>query len=137
VHIGEERRHEQLCIHDLKAIERSIDDFEERHATRMFYEPQYYKVEHQAPIVLFGYILPLEAIGPLHGARILPRIRGAHGERSIAFLKLHAEEDVEHLDKALDMLSDVPKAEQTLILQNMAQTTHGYTAVLDAIRTRA
>lgn len=133
-HMGEEKKHELLCIHDLKAIGESLDSYPEHPSTRMFYEPQYYKIEHQAPEVLFGYILPLEAIGPWHGKRLVGSIVQAHGEKSVAFLKLHAAEDVEHLDKALHLLSALSDGERKLVAQNMEQTTHAYIAMLDEIR---
>jgi hypothetical protein len=133
-HMAEEKKHELLCVHDLKSIGASLEALPERSSTRMFYEPQYYKVEHRAPIALFGYILPLEAIGPWHGKRILERLIGAHGEKCTSFLKLHAAEDVEHLDKALQVLSDIGPVERRLVEENMWQTTHAYLGILHEIR---
>jgi hypothetical protein len=133
-HIGEEKKHEKLAEHDLKELGRSIREMKERASTRMFYETQYYKIEHQHPIALFGYILPLEAVGPACGPRILERIAGAHGPKSASFLKLHATEDVDHLDKALEMLADVPQGERTFIEENLVQSTHAYIGMLNEIR---
>ncbi len=133
-HMAEEKKHELLCVHDLSAIGETLDSLPERHSTRMFYEPQYYKIEHQAPIALFGYILPLEAIGPLHGMRVLDPIIRSHGEKAASFLKLHAAEDVEHLDKALLMLDGIGAAERRLVQENMRQTTYAYVAILHDIR---
>jgi hypothetical protein len=133
-HMAEEKRHELLCIHDLKALGTSIEGLPEHHSTRMFYEPQYYKIEHQAPEVLFGYILPLEAIGPWHGKRLLAPLVAAHGEKSVAFLKLHAAEDVEHLEKAFQILNALTENERRLVGQNVEQTTHAYVAMLEDIR---
>src|SRR5688572_20045967 len=78
-HIIEEKRHEELALHDLKRLGLRLDQFEERHSTRMFYEPQYYKIEQQAPSVLFGYIVPLEAIAAAHGSRIGAAVTTAFG----------------------------------------------------------
>lgn len=135
-HMNEEKKHELLCVHDLKVVGASLERLPEHGATRMFYEPQYYKIEHQAPIALFGYILPLEAIGPLHGKRIVPVLVRAHGEKSASFLKLHAAEDVDHLDKALALLDGVSSAEKILVEENMQQTTDGYVALLADITRR-
>jgi hypothetical protein len=133
-HMAEEKRHELLCIHDLKSIGLSLAELPERHTTRMFYEPQYYKIEHLSPITLFGYILPLEAIGPWHGRRILEPLILAHGPKSVAFLKLHAAEDVEHLDKALQSLDGLDGLDRERVMENMRQTTHAYVAMLAEIR---
>jgi hypothetical protein len=135
-HMGEEKRHELLCVHDLNALGEPLDRYPERAATRMFYEPQYYKIEHQTPIALFGYILPLEAVGPTHGKRLLEPVARAHGSRCVAFLKVHVAEDVEHLDKALGLLQGLGEPERALVEQNMEQTTYGYTGILDDIARR-
>jgi hypothetical protein len=133
-HMAEEKKHELLCVHDLKVIGYALDTLPEHYSTRMFYEPQYFKIEHQAPIALFGYILPLEAIGPWHGKRILESLVQAHGEKSVSFLKLHAAEDVDHLDKALQMLDGLAGRERTLVEDNMRQTTYAYVGMLHDIR---
>ena len=136
-HMSEEKKHELLCVHDIKQIGHSIDTLPEHPSTRMFYEPQYYKIEHEHPIALFGYILPLEAIGPTSGGAIIEKVGAAHGDKCVSFLKLHSEEDVDHLDKALHMLASIPEAEQRLVEENMRQTTYAYVAMLVDIRRRA
>jgi hypothetical protein len=133
-HMAEEKRHELLCVHDLKKIDAKLADLPERHATRMFYQPQYYKVEYESPLSLFGYILPLELIGPLHGRRILSLLVEQYGLGSVSFLKLHAEEDIAHLDKALSILEGIPSREGALVRENMSQTTHAYTHMLKEIQ---
>jgi hypothetical protein len=133
-HMAEEKKHELLCLHDLKQLAMSIDGLPEHHSTRAFYEPQYYKIEHGAPIALFGYILPLEAIGPACGHRIIDRVVAEHGEKAASFLKLHSEEDVEHLNKALTLMESLPPAERRLVEENVRQTTYGYVAMLQDIR---
>src|SRR5581483_4051800 len=66
-HIGEEQKHEKLCIHDLSALGLSLEALPQRTSTKMFWEPQYYKVEHEHPSVLMGYILALEALACVKG----------------------------------------------------------------------
>lgn len=136
-HIGEEKRHELLCLRDLQALGQSIDEHPEQVTTRLFYEPQYYKVEHQAPSVLLGYILPLEVIAPLSGAQVIDQLIRAFGNKCANFLKVHAAEDVEHVDRALALLDALPPLERDLIELNMKQTAHSYVAMLGAITRRA
>jgi thiaminase len=135
-HMAEENKHELLCIHDLKVLGDSIEARPEHASTRMFYEPQYFKVEHQDPIVLFGYILPLEAIAPVQGKLVAEKVAAKFGPKCASFLKVHAEEDVSHLEKALAMLADVDDENQRLIIQNIEQTCYAYGALLEDIRRR-
>jgi pyrroloquinoline quinone (PQQ) biosynthesis protein C len=132
-HIGEEKRHELLCLRDIQTLGGSLDSHPELASTRMFYEPQYYKVEHQAPSVLLGYILPLEVIAPQSGAQIVEQVTAAFGNKCARFLQVHAAEDVDHVQKALALLDALPSIERELIEQNMKQTALGYTNMLAAI----
>lgn len=132
-HLGEEKRHELLCVRDIQALGGTLDAAPELAQTRMFYEPQYYKVEHQAPSVLLGYILPLEVIAPLSGARIIEQVTSAFGPRCANFLKVHAQEDVAHVGRALALVEALSSDERALIQDNMRQTALAYTAMLDAI----
>jgi thiaminase len=132
-HIVEEKRHEQLALRDLQQLGLSLEEFTERDATRMFYEPQYYKIEHQAPAALFGYILPLEAIAATQGKQISAAVIAAFGPKCDAFLRVHGEDDVEHLEKALRIIDSVPEAERGMIAQNLRQSTSAYCQILEEI----
>jgi len=133
-HLGEETRHEQLALRDLAALGATLGSYPERHLTRMFYECQYYKIERQSPMVHFGYLLPLEAVGPACGRRVADAIRAAFGEACVSFLQLHVDEDEAHLDKALRIVTSASPEERTLIAQNMEQTTFAYCALLRDLR---
>ena len=130
VHLAEEKKHELLALHDMRAVGFDLKSFSEHHVTRMFYEPQYYKVEHLSPVILFGYILPLEAMSASKGKWVLDRVTQSHGDGCAAFLKVHAEDDVEHVQKALRVLEGAPPHEIALIERNLRQTTFGYLAIL-------
>lgn len=129
-HISEEKRHEQLAIHDLKRLGLSIENFPERHSTRLFYEPQYFKIEHEAPSALFGYILPLEAIGPAGGKEVCAKVVAAFGPKCDTFLRVHAEEDEDHIEKALRLIDTVPEGERPYLRRNLEQTAYAYCAML-------
>jgi hypothetical protein len=133
-HMGEEKKHELLAIHDLKQLNASIERFPEHASTRMFYEPQYYKIEHLGPMVPFGYILPLEAIGPACGKRVIERITGVHGPKCVSFVRLHSDEDPDHLQKAIHAIEDVSAVERAHIEDNMRQTTFAYGVILSDIK---
>jgi hypothetical protein len=134
-HMGEEKKHELLALHDIKALGQSLESFPERPSTRMFYEPQYYKIEHQGPLALFGYILPLEAIGPTEGRHIVERTTGAHGPKCASFVRVHADEDVDHLEKALAIVSSLDGNDRRRVEENLHQTTYAYVVMLDQVAT--
>jgi len=135
-HLHEEKKHELLAIHDARELGESIGDYPELPVTRMFYEPQYYKIEHLQPVTIFGYILALEAVGPRFGKPLAARIARAFGDKCTSFLRLHSEEDVEHLDKALRMIEATTESERRLVEDNLRQTLYGYGAILAQIRSR-
>jgi hypothetical protein len=136
-HMGEENKHELLALHDLKVTGSLIESWPELPATRMFYEPQYFKIEHQDPIALFGYILPLEAIAPLQGNRVAQTVTRAFGPNCASFLNVHAKDDVEHLDAAFAVLSDLDESRRRLIEENIGQTSYAYVTLLEGIRNQS
>jgi hypothetical protein len=133
-HMAEENKHELLALHDLRAIGQSVESWPERPATRMFYEPQYFKIEHADPIALFGYILPLEAIAPLQGKLVADKVTAAFGPKCASFLKVHAADDVDHLEKAFAEIAKLDAERRRMIEENMVQTTYAYSALLADIR---
>jgi thiaminase len=132
-HMSEEKKHELLAVHDILALDERIESFSEHPATRMFYESQYYKIEHLGPFSLFGYILPLEAIGPAQGKQIADKVTAAHGPKCASFVRLHTDEDVSHLNKALAIVGTLDSADKRRVEANMHQTTYGYVAILECI----
>jgi hypothetical protein len=133
-HMDEEKKHELLATHDLKGMSFRLEDFSERHSTRMFYETQYYKIEHQDPSALFGYILALEAMSAAHGKRITETVAAAFGDKCISFLRLHGEDDVDHLAKGLAAVEAASPDQRALIEQNLRQSTYAYCELLADIR---
>jgi hypothetical protein len=133
-HLGEEDRHELLALHDLAALGLPLEDFPERDATRMFYETQYYKVEHQDPLVLFGYILPLEAIVVAKGPWVLARTDALYGRAAGSFLRVHAHDDVDHLDKAFAALAGITPQQEALVACNLGQSTSAYHGILRSVQ---
>jgi hypothetical protein len=133
-HMIEEKKHEKLCIQDLKALGWSVAEFPKRHATRMLYEPQYFKIEHHDPTALFGYILLVEALGAVgEGRSLLDTLRNAHGEGCMSFVRLHVEQDPGHLENAA-IVDGCDHEQLWLIEQNVWQTAHAYAALLREIR---
>ncbi len=133
-HMGEEKRHDLLALHDLKAVGASLATLPERHSARALYEPQYFKVEHQGPFVLFGYILVLEGLSIERGKHILQRVEAVHGRAAGTFVRLHAEDDPDHIQKAFSALEGVDEATRALITQNIEQSAFQYCALMRDLR---
>jgi pyrroloquinoline quinone (PQQ) biosynthesis protein C len=132
-HMAEEKKHELLALHDIKALGESIDDLPEIAATRLLYEPQYAKIAYRDPIALFGYILVLEAMSATHGAAHLSLVTASHGARAASFLKLHSAEDQGHVEKALASLEQLEPDRMRIVEDNIVQTGLAYSLLLDTI----
>jgi thiaminase len=133
-HMGEEKRHELLALHDMRALGHTLEEFPERDATRMFYETQYYKIEHQDPLTLFGYILQLEAGMARKGNYILEQTDVLYGRAAGTFVRVHAQDDVEHVEKAFAALAGLSDETLQLIERNLRQSATAYLFLLQAIR---
>lgn len=132
-HIGEEKSHEKLALHDLGQLGVRADSIRELDSTRMFYETQYYKIDYRDPYALYGYILMLEATGPLCGQAIVERVTRAFGPNCASFLKLHAVEDVDHVQRAIEMVAQLDPSTHEVVFENLHQSASAYRRMLDEI----
>lgn len=128
-HISEESSHELLAEKDLGDLSMTHRSFEHLSSTRMLWETQYYKIQHEDPASFLGYILILEAFAchcfPEFLTKIDESFKGAH-----RFVKLHAEEDPDHIEKAFDVIDKLSDERKELVRINMVQTANAYIAML-------
>ncbi len=129
-HLGEERAHDRLLLQDLAAIGAKLEDYPELATASALYQTQYYWIEHRNPVSFLGYISVLEALAVLCGEEKTEEAK-AHG--STKFLELHAGEDVEHLERALDQVESLPRSDQEDILANARLTVDLYAEMLAEI----
>lgn len=132
-HASEERSHHLLAQHDLKALGYKLEDLPELASTAALYQTQYFQIEYVSAFTLFGYILALEGVAVLHGPAVYERVKKAHGSEAGAFLKLHAEEDPDHLEKALEVVRSIPERDQPAVRQNLRFSCHHYRAFLETV----
>jgi len=132
-HIGEERNHELLARRDLEELGFELDQMPEMPATRLLWEPQYYKVIHQSPMALMGYILPLEALAAKEGINVVMALEEAHGPKCLNFLRLHGEEDIKHVKNAIALTESLPEEKMRLVGENIEQTVLAYSMWLREI----
>ena len=69
-----------------------------------------------------------------HGPWVLDEVRKNHD--AMSFVRLHAADDEDHLEKALAMLDQVP-SHHDVIIANLGQSTLGYVNMLADIRRTA
>ncbi|RYF49581.1 MAG: hypothetical protein EOO38_07560 [Cytophagaceae bacterium] len=131
-HMNEEKSHHLLASHDVKALGYSLDDFPELAATSFFYEAQYFKVERN-PFSLFGYILALEGLAVERGKYIYERSREAHGAAACSFIKVHAEDDISHLQTAFSVIESLSAADSEVVRRCFVQAVYGYGQILASI----
>jgi pyrroloquinoline quinone (PQQ) biosynthesis protein C len=136
-YLGEEKDHDLLLLDDLAALGYSLDDFPEDPLTAAFWQVDYYRVEHQTPLALFGRSLLLEGAAAERGSLMAEVVADAHGEKAASFLRVHGQEDPGHVERAFATLEGVEEAEATVIAAALTQSGVLYRGMLDNIRRRA
>lgn len=129
IHLSEEKGHDKMLLNDLKIMGFDIVSFPELPSTQALYQTQYFWIQHRSPTSFLGYIVLLEGLAIHAGKSVLNQV----GKMPATFLKLHAEEDVDHLQKAYKIIEALPKSEQDLILQNAELAAHLYVSMVHQI----
>lgn len=129
-HLGEESAHDQLLIKDIENLGFSLKDFPEHPQTKMFWETQYYKIEHQDPAILLGYIYFLEDLACEICPELTKILMPIYGEKSVRFLKLHGEEDPDHVEKAYQEIKALNVERQDIIAENYEQSAIAYSLMI-------
>jgi thiaminase len=135
-HIHEEKSHEKLAIHDIKALGLEPANFPELSVTKGFYRSQYYFIERVDAASFLGYIMALEGIAVYAGPVALKKVQKAHGIKAASFLKVHSEEDVEHIEQALNQFDQLTPKAQAQTYENLIQSGELYCQMLDRIEAR-
>jgi thiaminase len=120
-HIAEESGHENLALTDLKRLGCKIEDYSELPTTRAFWQPQYFLVD-RTTTTLLGYILALEWLAAETFPAVYERVKTIYGDKCVNFIRVHAEEDPDHLDKCFEQIEALSEHERLLALENFRQT---------------
>lgn len=129
-HIREENGHEMMALKDLENLGYTLEDFPELPETRMFWETQYYKIEHLDPLSVMGYILALEAIACEQCPWITSELKKHYPKNPHTFMRVHGEEDPDHVTKALEQINSLPPERQKYVFANLEQTAVGISNIL-------
>lgn len=132
-HISEEEFHENLASRDVKALGLELSAFPELSVTKVFYRSQYYQIEREAPESFLGYILALEGIAVLAGDNANNRVCETFGPKAASFLRVHSQEDKEHIESAFKHILSLDDKNQKMAYANFIQSGEMYCKILDAI----
>ena len=133
-HVSEEINHEIMAVRDLGNLGFDVSKMQESRATKDFYGHQFNVIREHGPSAFMGWVLFLEGISAIHGPRLLTEV-SPFGPDATLFLKVHAEDDQDHIDSAFDVVNLVPEAKLDLVLQNMLKSSSGYEAILEFAKT--
>src|SRR5690606_22811487 len=107
-------------------------DYPELPQTKTLYEIQYYKIEHIDPAALMGYILALETMAGEDFKWMKDVLTGLYGKDCVKFVQVHADEDPDHIEKALQVIEGLDKKRLPEININIEQTALCYVDMLHA-----
>jgi uncharacterized ferritin-like protein (DUF455 family) len=136
-HMSEENGHEAIAIKDLKNLGFRIEEFPELPETRMFWETQYYKIEHNDPVSLIGYIYALEAVACNECPWIKKQLEKYHPANCHSFIRVHGEDDPAHVVKAKEQIDSLSEARLKFVEENFDQTVVSYAQLIRGIVERS
>jgi uncharacterized ferritin-like protein (DUF455 family) len=129
-HMQEEHGHENLAITDLKAMGYSLKDFPELPSTAAMYQTQYYWINEVSAYAFMGYIVALEGLGAIAGGEIKQILSEIHKGNATKFIKVHSEEDLDHIEDAYNWFAKIPAREQQHAYTNTINSVRNYGNVL-------
>lgn len=132
-HLGEENAHDLMVKKDLENLGFKLEDFPERPETKIFWETQYYKVEHVDPSSLMGYILLLEDVAADVCLWMYKEVEKYHGKKCGTFLRVHGEEDPGHVQDAIKVIDALNPVRRETVYQNLYQSEVAYRSMITAI----
>lgn len=135
-HIREEAGHEKLALADLQELGGRIEDHPELGMTRALWEPQYYKTQGQATALL-GYILGLEQLAISVLPELHLRLQKKYKDQSLNFIRVHAEEDPDHVEKCLEQIEALAANERVVVWKNVEQTLSVYLGMIEQCALKA
>jgi len=135
-HIREEHGHDQIAINDLKALDGSIDQYQENGLSRSIWETQFYKILKH-PSYLFGCGIALETLAAKNLPQLYDRLLKAYPAKACNFVKVHAQEDPQHVSKLLGLTEQCSVSDREEILRSYDQIVDLYYYLLMAVHTES
>lgn len=127
-HVGEEANHELLALKDLEGLGFSIEDFKELESTKAMYQTQYFQIEEFGAEALMGWVLALEGYAINSCPGLYEKANAIYGGKCTRFVRVHAEEDPDHFEKAVEQINLIPNKENIII--NMRDSIKRYNQII-------
>lgn len=132
-HFNDEDKHEYILIKDLKNLGYSIEDFEIFPETSLVVEQLYHQIDRVDPISIFGRIIFLEMLTAKLSSKFKDKFNSQYNNHTGEFLKIHFEEDIEHVQKAFSVLIDLDVKKKKIIGDEFYMTGMLYKSFLEKI----
>lgn len=132
-HAAEEKGHERLLENDVKGLGHNITQLTPSVTGQAFHQSLYYWLSAGNPLGIFGWVLTLEGFAITEGPRLYEECVKAHGPKTVSFLKVHAAEDIDHVDKAFKILEGLTEEEYVIVDEAIRFQSRLYAQVLNNI----
>lgn len=129
-HAAEEKGHERLLENDIKNFGLDIKKLTPSTLGRAFHQSLYYWIYEDNPVGMFGWVLALEGFAVRNVPAMYNICSEAFGKKCSSFLKVHADEDEGHLEKAFESIRSLTNAENAIVAKAMCFYTDLYGALL-------
>ena len=136
-HAHEEKSHEKLLEMDLKQLGYSISSFDEFPVTQCLYQSQYYAIQHTHPLSFLGYVALLETLPLKIGKQLLTEIEPIYGHKASSFLRVHSQEDEDHMESLLKVFEQLPSNILSTIQNNLILSGYLYSNLIIEIGSKA
>jgi pyrroloquinoline quinone (PQQ) biosynthesis protein C len=133
-HAGEERGHEKLLEHDMRALGNCSQDVPPSVEAQSFLHAVYYWLHERNPVGVLGYVLLLEGAAVRNGERLRERLERCYGRHATQFVRVHSKDDVSHIARAFEALSVLSVADLESVATAIALQAELYLKMLDGIR---
>ncbi len=135
-HAAEEKGHEKLLENDVKSFGLGMSMQEVLPQAKAFHQSLYYWLGFDNPVGMFGWVLALEGFAVKNVPQMYEVCLSEFGPKATSFLKVHAQEDEDHLEKAFKSINDFTPEENQLVGETMYQYSCLYGEILKKITER-
>jgi hypothetical protein len=104
-HATEEKGHDKLLFNDAKALGVDLAQVPLLPEAEAFHKSLYYWIYQGKPAVIMGWVLLLEGFAVLNGPNLYARAEKVYGSKPTSFLRVHTQEDPDHVEKAFGVLN--------------------------------
>ena len=135
-HAAEEKGHEKLLANDIKGLGLSLDVVKPTFEMQVYSRSLSYWVSPNGnPIGLIGWVLSLEGVAASIGPKVYEQTFKKFGPKATSFLKVHAEDDPDHLEKALNIAKELKPDDMAIVSDSLKMYSYQYQKVLYSIDT--